>query len=198
MAVSESNLRAMRHFPETAHCAWIAQAHALQIEAQAKMRLADEYDAAQERGEVSGRGRPTENVPDGNIYQRPTEAVPDVNSSPRVTTADLGLCRKDIAGRQAVIVPIVIDEARNVIDGANRLRCAANLHRCHLSREQLRLFIEQRLVRPRKAIAVSPRKWRAITRPAVRRAGEEIGEIPQSGWVQRKGGGSYPARRARQ
>ena len=72
------------------------------------MRLADEYDAAQERGEVSGRGRPaenvpdenilqqpTENVPDENIFQRPTEAVPDGNSSPRVTTADLGLCRKD-------------------------------------------------------------------------------------------------------
>ena len=69
MAVSESNLRAMRHLTVTAHCAWIAQAHALQIESQVKMRLADEYDAAQERGEFSGRGRPAENVPDENILQ---------------------------------------------------------------------------------------------------------------------------------
>ena len=34
-----------------------AQAHALEIEAAAKRRLADEYDAAQARGEVAGHGR---------------------------------------------------------------------------------------------------------------------------------------------
>lgn len=34
-----------------------AQADALTIEARAKSRLADEYDAAQERGEVAGHGR---------------------------------------------------------------------------------------------------------------------------------------------
>jgi len=34
-----------------------AQAHALEIEARAKRRLADEYDAAQARGEVA-QGRP--------------------------------------------------------------------------------------------------------------------------------------------
>jgi hypothetical protein len=33
-----------------------AQADALEIEAGAKRRLADEYDAAQERGEVPGHG----------------------------------------------------------------------------------------------------------------------------------------------
>lgn len=33
-----------------------AQAHALEIEAMAKLRLADEYDAAQERGDVAGHG----------------------------------------------------------------------------------------------------------------------------------------------
>ena len=33
-----------------------AQAEALKIEARAKMRIADEYDAAQERGEVAGHG----------------------------------------------------------------------------------------------------------------------------------------------
>src|SRR5262249_20971904 len=36
---------------------WRAQADALVIEAQAKRRLADEYDAAQERGEVARSGQ---------------------------------------------------------------------------------------------------------------------------------------------
>jgi len=35
-----------------------AQADALDIEAQAKRRLADEYDAAQARGEIRGAGKP--------------------------------------------------------------------------------------------------------------------------------------------
>ncbi|MFN4204749.1 MAG: hypothetical protein ACK4HG_00045 [Agrobacterium albertimagni] len=60
-----------------------AQAHALQIEAQAKIRLADEYDAAQERGEVSGGGRPAKTVPEQNGFSTPT-------------AADLGLSRKDV------------------------------------------------------------------------------------------------------
>lgn len=61
--------------------AYRAQADALEIEAQAKRRLADEYDAAQERGEVQrhgGQGKtdvPTENIP---------------------CVADVGLSRKDI------------------------------------------------------------------------------------------------------
>jgi len=42
-----------------------AQADALLIESQAKRRLADEYDAAQDRGEVAGEGRP-KTVQDGN------------------------------------------------------------------------------------------------------------------------------------
>lgn len=58
-----------------------AQADALEIEAMAKRRLADEYDAAQERGEVGQQtGRP--------------KVVPDGNDIP--TAADLGLSRKDI------------------------------------------------------------------------------------------------------
>ena len=59
-----------------------AQADALEIEAQAKRRLADEYDAAQARGEVAGpaTGRP-KSVPDGN-------ALPAVS--------DLGLTRKAV------------------------------------------------------------------------------------------------------
>lgn len=54
-----------------AHDSLIAAAHrtqadALEIEAAAKRRLADEYDAAQERGEVAS-GRP-KTIPDGNSF----------------------------------------------------------------------------------------------------------------------------------
>lgn len=66
-----------------AHDALIAAAHraqadALEIEAKAKRRLADEYDAAQERGEVAGQGKPSK----AEGYQ--------------ATTADIGLTHKDI------------------------------------------------------------------------------------------------------
>lgn len=58
-----------------------AQADALEIEAAAKRKLADEYDAAQERGEVAKIG---DNLP----------SVPDGNAKP--TAADIGISRKDI------------------------------------------------------------------------------------------------------
>lgn len=59
--------------------AYRAQADALEIESRAKRRLADEYDAAQERGEVSS-GRP--------------KSLPDGNTSP--TVADIGLSSKQV------------------------------------------------------------------------------------------------------
>jgi len=62
-----------------------SQADALAIEAEADQRLADEYDAAQERDEVAKLG--------SNQHSRP-EGVPDGNTLP--TAADLGLSRKDI------------------------------------------------------------------------------------------------------
>jgi len=59
-----------------------AQAHALEIEARAKRRLADEYDAAQARGEVAGHGGGRNfKVAGGNV---------------ETTTADLGLRRDEI------------------------------------------------------------------------------------------------------
>jgi hypothetical protein len=59
-----------------------AQADALEIEAQAKRRLADEYDAAQERGEAAtGRDGPDAGVLDGNA---------------KATVSDPGLTRKAI------------------------------------------------------------------------------------------------------
>lgn len=55
-----------------------AQADALEIEAMAKRRLADEYDAAQDRGEVQTRGG------DGN------------SKAELPTAADIGLTGKDV------------------------------------------------------------------------------------------------------
>jgi hypothetical protein len=60
-----------------------AQADALEIEAQAKRRLADEYDAAQERGEVAS----------GSVR---TDIVPKQNDVRPATAADVGLSRKEI------------------------------------------------------------------------------------------------------
>jgi len=53
-------------FDEVMTSVYRSQADALEIEAMAKRRLADEYDAAQARGEVRGKGNMS-NVPDGNI-----------------------------------------------------------------------------------------------------------------------------------
>ncbi len=50
-----------------------AQADALEIESMAKRRLADEYDAAQERGEVAGQGKPGVNIPDEKVLPTVTE-----------------------------------------------------------------------------------------------------------------------------
>lgn len=60
-----------------------AQADALLIESQAKRRLADEYDAAQRRGEVAKLGTNQTEV-----------GVPSGNTLP--TAADIGLTRKSI------------------------------------------------------------------------------------------------------
>ncbi|MFE0233638.1 hypothetical protein ACFW0F_06855 [Brucella anthropi] len=69
------------------------------IEARAKMRLAEEYDAAQDRGEVASKGKPI-NVPDGNI---------------KATSAEIGISRKDI------------HEARQIRDAVNALICFKRL-----------------------------------------------------------------------
>ena len=64
-----------------------AQADALEIEAEAKRRLADEFDAAQQRGEVAS-------ARDGKLGRSGSERL-------KPTAADLGVSRKDIQeGRQ--------------------------------------------------------------------------------------------------
>lgn len=67
-----------------------AQAHALAIRARAEMRLAEEYDAAQERDEAATRGRP-KMAPDGANY----------------------VTRDDVGGKK------VLEEARQFRDAEN-------------------------------------------------------------------------------
>ncbi len=75
------------HLPTVAPCARggatanRAQADALEIECLAKIRLADEYDAAQKRGEIATVGQPKSIVPNEN------------NTS---TAADLGITSKEV------------------------------------------------------------------------------------------------------
>jgi hypothetical protein len=72
--------------------AYRAQADALEIEALAKRRLADEYDAAQERGEIA-------KVSDGRRSSKAKDLKP--------TAADVGLSHKEI------------HEARQIRDAEN-------------------------------------------------------------------------------
>ena len=73
--------RAKHAHDEVLSAVYRAQGDAALIEARAKIRLAEEYDAAQERGEVATDGRP-KTVTDGNGF------IP--------TAAALGLSRKEI------------------------------------------------------------------------------------------------------
>lgn len=75
--------KAKQAHDELIAAAYRAQADALEIEAQAKRRLADEYDAAQERGEVRTDGERGKAVPDQNGFSKPS-------------ASDVGLSRKDI------------------------------------------------------------------------------------------------------
>jgi hypothetical protein len=74
-----------------------AQAHALAIRARAEIRLAEEYDAAQARGEVAGHGQrgPEKDVGVHNVFWR-TDLVGSNNEVRHATAADLGLRRDEI------------------------------------------------------------------------------------------------------
>lgn len=82
------------------------QAEALELEAAAKRRLADEYDAAQERGEVAGHGRPSKRFSTGTFFQgneaeiqrKKAEAqLREMTGMPPATLNEMpGLTKKDI------------------------------------------------------------------------------------------------------
>lgn len=74
--------RAKKAHEEVIAAVYRAQADALLIEARAKMRLADEYDEAQRRGEVAGHGGERGKVEGSNVAP--------------ATTSDLGLRRDEI------------------------------------------------------------------------------------------------------
>lgn len=57
-----------------------AQADALLIESRAKMRLADEYDDAQERGDVRRHGERGKDIPDENVFSKPTVTEAGISS----------------------------------------------------------------------------------------------------------------------
>ena len=74
-----------------------AQADALEIEAAAKRRLADEYDAAQERGEVAGHGGGRNfKVGDPNVETQSGGPNRVGGDNAIVTMADLGLRRDQV------------------------------------------------------------------------------------------------------
>ena len=72
--------------------AYRAQVDALEIEALAKIRLADEYDAAQKRGEVATDGRPKTLADDKSI----------------ATAADLGLRHDEIYNSRQPTVSVQV------------------------------------------------------------------------------------------
>jgi hypothetical protein len=82
------------------------QADALEIEAQAKRRLADEYDAVQERGEVATVGK---------------RSQPERLQSAPPNAADIGLSRKDI--HEARIIRDAEQENPGIIRRARSTRC---------------------------------------------------------------------------
>lgn len=104
-------LKAKQAHDELVGAAYRAQGDALLIESQAKMRLADEYDAAQDRGEVGQSGTRTDLVTDEN-------EVP-------ATAEDIGLTRKDIHEARQIRDAEVADPGivRRAVD--DRLRSGA-------------------------------------------------------------------------
>lgn len=121
-----------------------AQADALEIEAQAKRRLADEYDAAQERGEVAS-GRP-KSLPDEKTFQ-PTAAdiglshkvVHDARQVRDAEAADPGIVRRTLdakldAGQEptrAALREAVVEAAVRGIRGQSVLPRTSNRNPIH-------------------------------------------------------------------
>lgn len=154
------------------------------------------------KGHSDAGSSPTVTV-GGITYQLPFEDL-----LPALADDDLKALRDDIRDR-GIVVPIIVDEHHNVIDGANRLRIAAelgirnlpvdirpglshpekeelaedlNLHRRHLTREQLRDAIARRLKRTPEQ---SDRQIAAAvgvdhhTVASIRRGLQATGEFPQ-------------------
>lgn len=125
-----------------------AQADALEIEAMAKRRLADEYDAAQERGEVASVGKPV-NVPNGNN---------------KPTAAEIGLTRKGI--HEARLIRTAEIESPGVIRDALDTALDAGL-------EPTRAAVN-RAIAPRRPVLSATGKQLAKLRQAWREACPQV------------------------
>jgi N6-adenosine-specific RNA methylase IME4 len=104
------------------------QADALEIESLAKRRLADEYDAAQDRGDVAGHGGKR-----GNQHSKQAGKVADANVA---TAADAGLSRpeifearriRDAIEREPGIVRRVLDDILDSGDEPTKARLRKEL-----------------------------------------------------------------------
>jgi hypothetical protein len=73
--------KARRAHDDVIHATYQVQADALEIESEAKSRLAEEYAAAQKRGEVAGHGgKRSSKIPDGNLAPA---TLDDIGLSPK-------------------------------------------------------------------------------------------------------------------
>jgi len=111
--------RAKKAHDDVVGAVYRAQADALLIEARAKARLADEYDSAQERGEVARHGRHS-----------------DVDHSNVTTSADLGLRRDEI--HEARGIRDAERENPGLIEGALQERLG-------MGQEPTKAFIKERV-----------------------------------------------------
>lgn len=92
--------KAKRAHDELISAAYRAQADALEIEAQAKRRLADEYDAAQERKEISSHGGDRTKFPDEKLAPASKVIPPKELHEARIIRdaekADPGIVRRTV------------------------------------------------------------------------------------------------------
>lgn len=144
--------KAKQAHDELIAAAYRAQADALEIEAQAKRRLADEYDAAQDRGEVGQQtGRPKV-VPNQNDF------IP--------TAKDVGLDRKEIHEARIIRDAEKVDPGivRRTVDAA--IAAGEEPSKAKVRRAVLETARPQHAARPtpqaRGAVAICERVREAI------------------------------------
>jgi hypothetical protein len=126
-----------------------AQPEALVIQAQAKRRLADEYDAAQDRGEVaSGRDGPGAGVSNGNA---------------KATVAEIGITRKEIHDARLVRDAEVADPGivRRTVEedlAARKEPTKAKVRRVVKNLAERGKSKPKKKVGPKKAAALAPKE----------------------------------------
>jgi hypothetical protein len=128
------------------------QADALMIESRAQCRIADEYDAAQQRGEVHTQGIGKSNLPHGKVSS---------------TVADIGLTYKQVHEARAIrdaekerpgMIKKVLDE---------RLQAGEEPTRADVKRAVRGKTTKPANTKPKRSVAPTLKKARAIVRPII-------------------------------